>query len=1110
MRDVRDWLDGLGLGKYAAVFEENDVDLDVVPMLTDEELRDLGLPLGARKKIIQAAKNLPLQQAAPPLAASPAKEVGAIGPERRQITVMFSDIVGSTALAEQLDAEDLRAVLMAYQQSSAEAVETHHGHVAQYLGDGILAYFGYPHAYEDAAAEAIRAALSIVDRMQHINERLLAQHGVALQIRVGLHTGLVVAGEMGAGRTRESLAVGETPNIAARIQSLAEPGSVVASETTWRLVEGLFTSTALGLQTLKGLSHPISLYKVEASTGVAGRFEARAAGALSPLVSREAELTLLRKRWDLAQAGEGQVLLVQGEAGIGKSRLVYAFRELLPEDSVQSFLLHCSPHHQTSAFYPVVELLGRVLNFRQEDTTTAKRDKLQAHLHRLGLSADRFGTPLSLLLSIAEEDGAGVDPDRTRRLIFEAFIQTLLGMAPRRSLLLITEDVHWIDASTQELLGHLAEAIAERPAMLLLTARPEYRTPWSGLSHMNTLTLGRLSRRETETLIRQVAGPELTPEVFRQLVSRSDGIPLFVEELTKSVIESTHSASGLAEAVPATLQEALTARLDRLSPVKEIAQLGAVLGREFSYALLRAVTTVSEPALQQGLALLVDAQLLYQKDIPPQATYSFKHALVQDVAYQSLLRDTRQQYHRRVAQILETQFRETVDSRPELLARHYTEAGAHEDALVYWQNAGRRAVERSAHIEAISHFSRGLEALRVSPESHQKIQAELDLNIALGPSLIATKGWAAPEVERVYARARELCLHLGDVPQLFRTLWGLWAFRIVRGNVVASRELAEQLLELANHSQDQNSLVDAHHALGQTLSAMGHFDTARTHLERSAALYQSLQHHLNNLTAGPDIGVFSSAYLSHTLWHLGLADQAVTKVNEAIALARELSHPFSEVLALDYAAMLHQFRGEPELAHGRAEAARVMCEEQGFEYYRVWALIIQGWVLTARGRADKGLDEIQGGVTAIRATGAAYRLPYYLALLAGAHAKSGQPASGLTLLTEAFDQMRKAGEFWMEAELYRLRGELLLTVSADHHDEAAQCFHQALNVARRQQALLVELRAATSLSRLLNDLGQRSEAGRLLADVYGRLTEGLNTFDARAAQMLLGDLEGGN
>jgi predicted ATPase len=828
------------------------------------------------------------------------------------------------------------------------------------------------------------------------------------------------------------------------------------------------------------------------------------------LVSREAELTLLRKRWDLAQAGEGQVLLVQGEAGIGKSRLVYAFRELLPEDSVQSFLLHCSPHHQTSAFYPVVELLGRVLNFRQEDTTTAKRDKLQAHLHRLGLSADRFGTPLSLLLSIAEEDGAGVDPDRTRRLIFEAFIQTLLGMAPRRSLLLITEDVHWIDASTQELLGHLAEAIAERPAMLLLTARPEYRTPWSGLSHMNTLTLGRLSRRETETLIRQVAGPELTPEVFRQLVSRSDGIPLFVEELTKSVIESTHSASGLAEAVPATLQEALTARLDRLSPVKEIAQLGAVLGREFSYALLRAVTTVSEPALQQGLALLVDAQLLYQKDIPPQATYSFKHALVQDVAYQSLLRDTRQQYHRRVAQILETQFRETVDSRPELLARHYTEAGAHEDALVYWQNAGRRAVERSAHIEAISHFSRGLEALRVSPESHQKIQAELDLNIALGPSLIATKGWAAPEVERVYARARELCLHLGDVPQLFRTLWGLWAFRIVRGNVVASRELAEQLLELANHSQDQNSLVDAHHALGQTLSAMGHFDTARTHLERSAALYQSLQHHLNNLTAGPDIGVFSSAYLSHTLWHLGLADQAVTKVNEAIALARELSHPFSEVLALDYAAMLHQFRGEPELAHGRAEAARVMCEEQGFEYYRVWALIIQGWVLTARGRADKGLDEIQGGVTAIRATGAAYRLPYYLALLAGAHAKSGQPASGLTLLTEAFDQMRKAGEFWMEAELYRLRGELLLTVSADHHDEAAQCFHQALNVARRQQALLVELRAATSLSRLLNDLGQRSEAGRLLADVYGRLTEGLNTFDARAAQMLLGDLEGGN
>jgi predicted ATPase len=684
-------------------------------------------------------------------------------------------------------------------------------------------------------------------------------------------------------------------------------------------------------------------------------------------------------------------------------------------------------------------------------------------------------------------------------------------------MLVIWEDLHWADPSTLELLGLLLDQAPTARLLLVLTARPEFRPPWAPRSYVTPLILTRLLRPQVEALVlRMTGGKPLPAEVLRQIVEKTDGIPLFVEELVKTILESAlvrEEATGYVLtgplpplAIPTTLQDALMARLDRLVPVKAVAQLGAVLGREFSYTLLRAVAPVEEATLQHDLAQLVEAELLYQRGRPPQATYLFKHALVQDTAYHSLLHSTRQQHHQRIAQVLETDFPDLCETQPELLAQHYTEAGVIAQAIPYWQRAGRRAIQRSANLEAIGHLSKGLELLTTLPDTPERTQQELDFQIILGPALMHTKGFTAPEVGRVYARARELCQQVGEAPQLFPVLWGLWYFYNAGAEHQAARELGQQLLSLAQRLQDAALLVVAHRALGNTLYHLSELAPARAHLEQGMALYDPQQHRSLAFLYGQDPAVTCRAWVALALWLQGYPDQARQKIHEALTLAQELAHPLSLAYALDWAAMLYRFRREGEAAQEQAAAAITLSTERGFAVYLAWGLILRGWALAEQGQGAEGIAQIRQGLAVYRATGGQAVLPYHLALLAEAYGKEGQAGEGLTMLAEALTLVNNNGERNYEAELYRLKGELLQQQATGSGGAVETCFRQALDMARRQQAKSLELRAAVSLSRLWQQQGKRAKAHELLAPIYGWFTEGFDTADLQEARALLEEL----
>ena len=671
---------------------------------------------------------------------------------------MFCDLVDSTRLASQLDPEDYRTVVRSYQQTCAAVIQPFDGHIAQYLGDGLLVYFGYPQAHDDDAQRAVRAGLGILDAVRTLSARLAHDRGVRLAIRLGIHTGLVVVGAMGGKDRQEQLALGDTPNIAARLQGLAAPNTLVISAATHRLVQGYFECQDLGLHTLKGIDQPITLYQVLQESAAQSRLDVAATQGLTPLVGREEEVGLLLRRWGQSQDGLGQVVLLSGEAGIGKSRLVEVLRAYTEREGYTRMAFRCSPYYQQSALYPVIEHLQRLLQFHRDDTPEAKLDKLEQGLQGYRLALDEAVPLLATLLSVSLPEARyaplSLSPQRQRQKTLEALLTWLLAETERQPTLAVWEDLHWADPSTLEFLGLLIDQTPTARLLTLLTCRPEFRPPWTPRSYLTQLTLGRLGRVQVEAMIERItAGKALPAEVVQQIVARTDGVPLFVEELTKAILES-----GLLQerenryeqrgplpslAIPATLHDSLMARLDRLATGKEVAQLAATLGRAFPYELLRAVSPLDEATLQQALARLVEAELLYQRGMPPQATYLFKHALIQETAYQSLLKSTRQQYHRRVAQVLEAQFPETCETQPELLAHHYTEAGRTEQAIPYWQRAGQLALQRSANLEAVRHLTTGLELLAPLPETQARAQQELDLQIALGVALVATKGSGA-------------------------------------------------------------------------------------------------------------------------------------------------------------------------------------------------------------------------------------------------------------------------------------------------------------------------------------------------------------------------------
>ena len=1068
------------------------------------------------------AQPLAVVPATPADRGQPTAQRGPADAERRQLTVMFCDLVGSTALSARLDPEEWRDVVRAYQTACAEVIARFGGHIAQYLGDGLLVYFGYPQAHEDDASRAVRSALGVVAAARGLGTQGHGREGEPLALRVGIHTGLVVVGEVGAGASHEHLALGETPNVAARLQTLAEPDTVVVSETTHQLVRGLFVTRDLDAHSLKGVPTPVRVFEVFGESGARSRFDAAAVAGLTRLVGREQEVALWLDRWERVREGQGQVVLLGGEAGIGKSRLVDVLKGRLADAPHHLVECRCSPYYEDTPLYPIADLLPRVFGWSRDETVDAKLGKLEQHLAQYEVPLPDTVPLLASLLSLPVPDRYSLplmSPERHRRRTIEAVLALLLAMATRQPVLLIVEDLHWVDPSTIEFLALVLDQAPTAPLFALFTARPSFQAPWPARSHFMVLSLNRFTRRHTELMVSHVAGSKvLPPEVVQQITERTDGVPLFVEELTKTVLESglvrdlgdRYELTGPLTplAIPTTLRDSLMARLDRLGSAKVVAQLAATLGRAFPYELLRAVALLEEATLQREIARLVEAELLYQRGAPPEATYVFKHALIQEAAYESLLKSVRQQHHQRIAQTLVERFPDQADARPEYVAHHYSEAGLEAQAISYWQRAGELAIHRSANVEAIRHLTKALEVVTTLSDSAALAQ-ELVLQITLAPAWIAVKGYAAPEVGQIYTRAYELCQRLDDPPQLPTVLVGLWLFSLLRVELRQSLELGKRLLSLGRQKRDPVILLSAHYALGNTLAFRGELGPAREHLERCIALYDPRAHRSLAFLYGDDPRVACLHFKAWCLWYQGYPDQARQCIDETVAVGRELGHPQVLAFALCGAAVVAHLHRDWRLTRQHAEAAMELCREQGLPFYHALGRVLRGWTLAEQGRAAEGIAEMREGLRAYRSTEARWMEPYLLALLAEAYGNAVQPQEGLRVMAEALDVIRETQECAWEAELYRIEGALLLNSGAPHaRPEPEECFRRAIDTARRQEARSWELRAAMSLGRLWQGQGKREAARQLLTQVHGWFTEGFDTGDLHDANAMLRELEG--
>jgi class 3 adenylate cyclase/predicted ATPase len=1109
--DIADWLRDLSLERYVETFRDNAVEIAILPELSEADLEKLGVLLGHRKIMLRAIAALGAQTPQSAAEPAPARSDAA---ERRQLTVMFCDLVGSTPLSTRFDPEDLREIVGAYHCSVADTVGRFAGFVAKYMGDGVLVYFGYPAAHEDDAERAVRAGLGVIDAVRQLPTP------ETLHVRLGIASGLVVVGDLiGAGAAQERGVVGETPNLAARLQALATPDTLVIAESTRRQIGTLFELDDLGPQPLAGFAEPQRAWRVLAEGAVLSRFEALRSGA-TRLIGRDEELALLSRRWHQARAGEGRVVLVSGEPGIGKSRLLAALSERIAGEPHTRLRYFCSPHRQDSALYPFIAQLERAAGFAHRDTAEEKLGKLRDLLAAGARSGDEvqlLGELLSLPNTVAE---LGLSPQRKREMVFGALLHQLEALARRGGpLLMVFEDAHWVDPSSRELLDLTLDRVARLPVLLVVTFRPEFEQAWSGQPHVTLLALSRLGERDVTALVCELAGnAALEGEIVGEIVERTDGVPLFVEELTRAVLERVDEDNRVAVilaasplpglAIPATLHASQIARLDRLGPIaKDVAQIGSVIGREFSYELIELIAQRSPVELQAALTRLTDAGLLFCRGAPPHSSYLFKHALVQDAAYATLLRARRQQLHAAIAAALEQDFPEIVSAQPELLAHHFTEASLVQQAINNWLRAGERAVEGSANLEAIAHLTRGLKLLQDLPESLQRDEKELAFQVALLTPLFADR-FGSADGERAAGRALELFRKVGDADQrsLFRALYGLTMTYSVRGKICMGREVAEQLLVVGEHLRDPEQLGYAHHAVGNNLLWFGELDAARTHLEKGIALYRPEWSRTLAFRFGFNCGSNCHFFLGRVLWHLGYPDQALRSAEQAVAIAEAVSHPVSLAGALSWLAALHQLRGEVERNQEVAETDLALTTEEGIRFFQTHAVILRGWALAKQGQCEEGIARLREGLAAYRALGAEIECSHWLALLAEAYRDTGRPAEALRLIAEALDHVAQTGVVCYEAELHRLDGELRLRLDSRDEHRAEVSFRRALEVAQQQQAKSWELRAATSLARLLAEQGRRTEAQELLAPVYGWFTEGFDTADLKGAAAFLAEL----
>jgi class 3 adenylate cyclase/predicted ATPase len=1103
--EIANWLKTLGMSEYAERFADNGIDISVLHHLTDQDLKDIGVLLGHRRKLLAAIAGLAgTVPAAPQPALAEAKPHDVA--ERRQLTVLFCDLVGSTALASRLDPEDLRDVIGVYHRCVADTVARFDGFVAKYMGDGVLVYFGYPQAREHNAEQAVRAGLALADAVGRL------QAPEPLEVRVGIGTGEVVVGDLiTSGEGQERGIVGETPNLAARLQALAEPRTVVIGPQTRLLLADLFECRDLGAVEVRGFPEPIHAYQVVGESAIESRFEALHGTMLTPLVGREEEIDLLRRQWLRAKGGEGRVVLLSGEPGIGKSRLTAALQEQIENEPHTRLRYFCSPHHQDSTLHPFIAQLERAAGFEHEDTPEVKLDKLAV----LPPASPEDGALLAELLSLPTEGRfppLQLSPWRKKEKTFEALLRQLEALARQRPMLMLFEDVHWIDPSSRELLDLLVGWVPRLPVLLLVTFRPEFQPPWTGQAHVTVLVLNRLDRREGATLVRRVVGTEALPsDAVAKIVERTDGVPLFVEELTKAVLEVGNAGTALSRAgatapnVPATLHASLMARLDRLgSAAKEVAQVGAALGREFSYELLAAVAQRNAAELDAALDQLVVAGLAFRRGAPPQATFLFKHALVQDAAYGTLLRGKRQELHKRVAHVLEERWPETAEAQPELLAQHCTQAGLVERAIAYYARAGQRAVARSAMAEAIAQLTKGLELLTSLPDAASRQRQELELQIALGRALTVAHGYAAPAVGETYARAHALCERLDQPPEIVPVLYGQCVYHLLRGQLSPAREIAADLLQRGEDGADVAMTVMGDRLSGQTCFYLGEFLAARAHLEQALARFDPAQRALSFFFQDPWIPLLS--YLSRDLCCLGYLDQARLRSEAAIEEASKLDRPFSLVTALSGACRVDwAIRSREELL-ARADALIALSDEHGFPYHRAVGTVFRGWALAESGQAEEGIALLETGVAAYRATGAVTWVPCFLTLLADVEGRVQERDQGLGHLAEAERLMAETEERWAEAELYRVRGKLLR--AGQDPAAAERSFSKAIGIAQQQSAKFWELRATISLARLWLEQGKRDAARDLLAPIYGWFAEGFDMPVLKEAKTLLDELQG--
>lgn len=1104
-KDITEWLERFGLARFSDVFAKHDVDLDILPHLSDADLKELGLPLGARRRLQLALGTLAAGDGP-----TPATEEGdapappeAAQAERRQLTVLFCDVIDSTALSGRLDPEDLRGLLQAFQDTCAGEVEGYGGYLANYMGDGVLAYFGYPEAHEDDAERAINAGLGIVTALRKSRDQDAGAGSPS--VRIGIATGFVVVGDLiGRSASQEAAVTGETPNLAARLQQLAEPDTVVIDAATQHLAGGLFMLRSLGMHRLKGFSGPRPAWAVTGRRRGESRFAAVRRERLTRLVGRGEDMELLLRRWNRAKEGEGHLVLITGEPGIGKSRLVHAACERIAAEPHTRLRYQCSPFHANSMLHPVIEHIERAAGFAPDDTPACRLDKLEALIAATGRPVE-WDTPLlAVLLSIPLGDRyqqPAFSPQRQKQLLLQTLLGHLTALAERQPVLFFLEDAHWMDPTTQELLDLTVEQVPRIPVLMVVTHRPEFDAPWAGRPHVTLMTLNRLTRRASTALATAVEGGDRLPDtILEQIVARTDGIPLFIEEFTRAAVESDAGSEKMT--IPMTLKDALEARLSRLLVGREVVQVAAAIGRTFDHSLIQAVCSQDGGRLDRALGELVGAGLLFARGEPPEASYTFKHALVQDTAYDSLLSSRRSEIHARIAQVLESGFPAVATEQPEVLAHHLTRSGHVERAIPYWQRAGETCARRSALEEAVHHFTRALGLVRAQPESKAARSRELELQLHLAPVYQSASGFGALEAKRAYRRARDIAKELGDPDSLFTAQWGLWLVNTDSPGKGTQKSFARALLELSEARGDPGQRLQAHHASWTTHFLLGDIEAVKSHAEAGWRIYDPQRHAGHRfLFGGHDPGVCGRYFLAFALFLEGRSDSALAALGEALARAEDLGHPLTIILAGITSAMFHLSRREPDPAAAHICRATVLAEEHGVPQ-GMWGDAIRGWILAERGRPAEGLATMQRTFGERAAVGHEVYRSMYLAVMAALCGRVDRAGEGLELVSKGLDLAHRHERYWCLAELHRVRGGLLRLLGHPA-GEVEQCYRQALEISGRQNARAWHLRAATDLARHLASNGDTAAAHELLTPACASFTEGPDTADLADARALL-------